>query len=401
MSLETSGEQLLPLRRELEFVESYLAIEHARFGDRLRFELDISPETHGALVPAFLLQPLVENAVRHGLEPRAGAGVLVVRAHRSGPALQLSVSDNGIGLADDQPMREGIGLSNTRARLHALFDGAATLELRRGDGVDGQRPAPLPYVGMKVIIVDDEPLARERLRRLLSGEPDVEIVAECADGPSAVEAVRRHRPDLLLLDVQMPGMDGFETLRALDAKALPTVVFVTGFDQHAVHAFEARALDYLLKPTTRARLAESLTRVRERLADGVASPQLPQALLDLLAKRAGTPLPTRVRRLVVRTGERVIFVPTEDVSWVEAAGNYAVLHVGSGTHILRETMSSLEGQLSGEGFLRVSRSAIVNLRRVKELQSIAPGEQIAILVDGQRVPMTRGIREVEEQLRSL
>ncbi len=254
---------------------------------------------------------------------------------------------------------------------------------------------------MKVIIVDDEPLARERLRRLLSGESDVEIVAECADGASAVAAVRHHAPDLLLLDVQMPGMDGFETVRALDARLLPAIVFVTGFDQHAVRAFEARALDYLLKPTTRARLAESLARVREKLADGAASPRLPQALLDLLAERANAPIPPRVRRLAVRTGERVIFVSTEDVSWVEAAGNYAVLHVGSATHILRETMSSLEGQLSGEGFLRVSRSAIVNLRRVKELQAVAPGEQIAILVDGQRVPMTRGIREVEEQLRSL
>lgn len=124
-------------------------------------------------------------------------------------------------------------------------------------------------------------------------------------------------------------------------------------------------------------------------------------MLDLLAERAGTPLPPRVRRLAVRTGERVLFVSTEDVNWVEAAGNYAVLHVGTATHILRETMSSLEGQLSSEGFLRVSRSAIVNLRRIKELQSVAPGEQIAILVDGHRVPMTRGIREVEEQLRSL
>ena len=254
---------------------------------------------------------------------------------------------------------------------------------------------------MKVIIVDDEPLARERLRRLLAGESDVEIVAECPDGSSAVEAVSRHAPDLLLLDVQMPGMDGFETLRALDANPLPAVVFVTGFDQHAVRAFEARALDYLLKPTTRARLAESLTRVREKLANGAASAHLPQALLDLLAERASAPILPRVRRLAVRMGERVTFVSTEDVGWVEAAGNYAVLHVGKTTHILRETMSSLEGQLSGEGFLRVSRSAILNLRCVKELQSVAPGDHVAILVDGQRVPITRSIREVEDQMRSL
>ena len=251
---------------------------------------------------------------------------------------------------------------------------------------------------MKVLIVDDEALARERLRRLLSTEADVEVVAECADGPVAVEAVRRHAPDLLLLDVQMPGMDGFETLRALGATHLPAVIFVTGFDQHAVRAFEARAIDYLLKPTTRARLAESLARVRERLAVKDPATQFPQALLDLLTERNAADGP-RVRRLSVRMGERIIFIPIDDVDWVEAAGNYAILHVGSATHILRETMGSLEEQLSNESFLRVSRSAILNLRRVKELQAVAPGEQTAILLDGQRVPMTRSLREVEERLR--
>ncbi len=254
---------------------------------------------------------------------------------------------------------------------------------------------------MKVILVDDESLARVRLRGLLSKEQDVEIVAECADGPAAVEAVRTHAPDLLLLDVQMPGMDGFETLRALEPDRLPEVVFVTGFDQHAVRAFEARALDYLLKPTSRARLAESLARVRDRLAARqTAVPPLPQALLDLLAGREASVGAMRVRRLAVRTGERVIFVAVEDVDWVEAAGNYAILHIGSATHIVRETMGSLEEQLVGQSFLRVSRSAILNLRRVKELQSVAPGEHLAILCGGQRVPMTRSIREVEERLRS-
>lgn len=254
---------------------------------------------------------------------------------------------------------------------------------------------------MKVVIVDDEPLARERLRRLLSGEADVEIVAECADGQAAVEAVRAHAPDLLLLDVQMPGMDGFETLRALAPSPLPEVVFVTGFDQHAVRAFEARALDYLLKPTTRARVAESLARVREKRRIRQRMPALPQALLDLLAEReAAVPKTPRLRRFSVRAGERVIFVAVEDIDWLEAAGNYAVLHVGSATHILRETMASLEEQLSGEGFMRVSRSAILNLRRVRELQSVMPGEQVAILTDGQRLPITRSLREVEERLRS-
>ncbi len=135
LTLETSGEQELPLRRELEFVERYLAIEHVRFGDRLRFEVDVAPETFAALVPTFLLQPLVENAVRHGLEPRSGAGVLMIRARRVGGTLRLSVTDNGIGLPNGKPEREGIGLSNTRARLRELYGGAASLELRNADGL--------------------------------------------------------------------------------------------------------------------------------------------------------------------------------------------------------------------------------------------------------------------------
>jgi two-component system LytT family response regulator len=156
-----------------------------------------------------------------------------------------------------------------------------------------------------------------------------------------------------------------------------------------------RALDYLLKPTTRARLREALTRARERL--GAREPlTLSPALLELLTR---DPSNMRVRRFAVRTGERVTFVDPEEVDWVEAAGNYVLLHVRAATHILRETMTALETQLPANTFLRVSRSAIVNLRRVKELQTIAPGDHLAILVDGQRVPMTRSVREVEERLR--
>jgi two-component system LytT family response regulator len=202
---------------------------------------------------------------------------------------------------------------------------------------------------------------------------------------------------LVLLDVQMPGMDGFEVLRALDQKRLPAIVFVTAYDQHAVRAFEARALDYLLKPTSRARLSEALRRARERLAANSAADTVPQALRDFLAEREATA--GRVRRLVVRTGERITFVSADEIDWIEAAGNYVVLHVGKQTHILRDTMNALEAQLPGDSFLRVSRSAILNLRRVKELQSVMPGEHVAILVEGQRVAITRSLREVEERLR--
>jgi two-component system, LytTR family, response regulator len=252
---------------------------------------------------------------------------------------------------------------------------------------------------LRVLIIDNESLARDRLRRLLAGESDVEIVGEAADGPAAVEAVRELAPDLLLLDIQMPGLDGFDVLKELrGAGELPAVVFVTAFDQHAVRAFESRALDYLLKPVTRARLQEALDRARERWSSAAGSkPTIPQGLLDLLAEReAATP---KLRRVAIRTGERTTFVELEAIDWLEVSGNYVILHVGKETHILRETLANFEAQLPAPPFIRVSRSAILNLRRVREIQAVAAGEHVALLHDGQRIPITRSIREVEERMR--
>jgi two-component system LytT family response regulator len=249
---------------------------------------------------------------------------------------------------------------------------------------------------LRTIIVDDEPLALQRLKRLLGGEPDVEIIAECENGAAALDAIGLLHPDLLFLDIQMPEMDGFELLQQLDPRRLPAVVFVTGYDEYAVRAFKARALDYILKPPTRPRLAETLSRVRERHAAARDS-AIPKELLELLAERkAAMPY---VSRLSVRTSNRLTFVAVNEVDWIEAAGNYVVLHVGRTTHIIRQQMKALEAQLSPESFLRVSRSAILNLRRVKELQSVTPGDNVAILLDGQQIPMTCTIREVEELLR--
>lgn len=249
---------------------------------------------------------------------------------------------------------------------------------------------------LRVVIVDDEPLARDRLRRLLGADPGVELLAECADGVSAVKAVREFHPDLLLLDVQMPGMDGFEMLGKLGREKLPHVVFVTGHGDHAVRAFQQQAIDYLLKPTTRSRLAESLRRVRERLADGSPVP-FPEGLSDFLAERKEAA--SRIRRLPVRSGERITFVTVGEIDWIEAAGNYVVLHVENTRHVLRETMNTLETQLPADAFLRVSRSAIVNLHRIREIQTVSPSEHIALLATGSKIPLTRSLREIEHKLR--
>jgi two-component system LytT family response regulator len=236
-------------------------------------------------------------------------------------------------------------------------------------------------------------MARTRLRRMLEKDPEVEIAAECADGLAAVNAVKEEAPDLLLLDIQMPGMDGFGVLEALGPERTPEVVFVTAYDEHAIRAFEEHAIDYLMKPVSPERFAKMLARVRERRAQAHRGQE--QSLLDMLAQRKAEPR----TRLMVRSGERTTFIAPEEIDWVEAAGNYAILHLGKRTHILRETMSALETELSGEMFCRVSRSAIVNLRRVQELQSVSSGEHVAILTDGQRIGISRSLREVEEKLK--
>ena len=245
---------------------------------------------------------------------------------------------------------------------------------------------------LRAIIVDDERIARTRLRRLLSEQPDIEIVAECADGMTAVDAVRELSPDLLLLDIEMAGMNGFDVLDALGPERQPAVIFITAYDEHAVRAFEACALDYLLKPTSPDRLSKALRRAREHIA---AHPRVAAPSVAPEVPTAGG------RRFTVRSGGRISFVTAEEIDWVEAAGNYVILHVGKLNHMMRETMGGIEAQLPSDTFLRVSRSAIVNLRRIKELHSSPAGEDAAILVDGQRVHVTRSLREISERLSAL
>lgn len=246
---------------------------------------------------------------------------------------------------------------------------------------------------LNVVIADDEQLAREQIRRWLTMIPEINVAAEAADGASTVAAIAKHRPDLVLLDVQMPGMNGFEVLQRITPEKMPAVIFITGHDSHAICAFEAGAVDYLLKPSTQERLFEAIRRVRRRLVTGVGRSE---NLLNFIAEWEAS-LP-RTPRLIVREGERTIFVDTKTIDWIEAAGNYSVVHVGISNHILRETLGALESRLSSRAFLRVSRSAIINLRKVRELQAISTNSYVAILDCGVKIPLTRSVRDIEIKL---
>lgn len=249
---------------------------------------------------------------------------------------------------------------------------------------------------IRALIIDDEPLARERIRSLLEQEEDLELLGECADGPAAVAAINEHRPDLIFLDVQMPGMNGFEVLRNIQKEQMPSVIFITAFDQHALKAFEVHALDYLLKPFKPARFKQTLQRAREHLA-AKQSGTIPKGLLELL----GQPKPAReyLARIVVRETERVFFVKTDQIDYMESAGNYVVLHTARENHVVRETLTALEEKLDPKKFVRVSRSTLVNVDCIKELQPMFKGEHVVVLQNGKQLPMTRGIREVQELLK--
>ncbi len=251
-------------------------------------------------------------------------------------------------------------------------------------------------MAIRTILIDDEPLAREKLRGFLDNENDVEVVAECRDGKEALLTVDEEKPDLIFLDVQMPEMDGFEVLENLDQEHMPTVVFVTAYDQYALKAFDVHAIDYLLKPFDRDRFRQAMERARaehERRQVGEMRDKV-LALLSDVGERG----PKYSERLVVKTSGRVIFVKVDDIDWIDAAGNYVKLHVKGESHMLRETMSRLEERLDPERFLRIHRSTIVNIDRIRELQQQFHGDYLVILESGQRLTLSRSYREKIQKL---
>jgi two-component system LytT family response regulator len=249
---------------------------------------------------------------------------------------------------------------------------------------------------IRVLVVDDEAAARRGLRRRLAAVPDLVVVGECEDGEAAVAAIPALRPDLVFLDIQMPGLDGFGVIEAVGLHRMPAVVFVTAYDEFALRAFEVNALDYLLKPVDDARLQAALERARARAAtrDDDWKRRL-AAALDGLGHPAA---PRWCKRLAIRGNGRVLLVDVAEVDRIEAAGNYVHVHQGRKAHLLRETMAGLEARLDPERFARVSRAAIVNIDRVRELQPMFNGDFVVVLKDGTEVT---GGRRYRDALRSL
>jgi two-component system LytT family response regulator len=274
---------------------------------------------------------------------------------------------------------------------------------------------------IRTLIVDDEPVARSGLRKLLSTVPSIVVVGEAANGRAAVEAIRRLKPDLLLLDVQMPEMNGFEVLEAVGPRDMPVVIFVTAYDQFALRAFEIQALDYLLKPFEDERFAAVIERAREHLLrkrDGDLVRRLASLLRTYEARAlrqdaaldpdvdeigAADPMPGasgHLSRIIVRGQGRVFFQPVEDIDWIEAADYYARLHVGGKSHLVRETLATLEQQLDPARFVRVHRSAIVNVQRIVEIRLDWQNRHVVMLTSGDRLPLSRRRKERLEHVMS-
>lgn len=245
------------------------------------------------------------------------------------------------------------------------------------------------------LIADDEPLARQRIRHLLADEPDIFVTGECRDGEETLEALRETTPDLLFLDVQMPVKDGFEVLADLDPGRVPVVVFVTAYDHYALKAFEVHALDYLLKPFDEARFKETLSRARRALEQR-NSEGLEKKILALLGEREEGQ--ERLRRFVVKESGRIFFVKTSEVDCIEAARNYATLHSGNKSHLVRETMADLEKRLDPRQFMRIHRSLIVNVERIRELQPWFNGTYVVIMQGGKRFTSSRSFKESLESM---
>jgi two-component system, LytTR family, response regulator len=246
---------------------------------------------------------------------------------------------------------------------------------------------------IRAVIADDERLARKKLSILLASEPKVEVVAECSNGRQTVTAIRSHRPDMLLLDIQMPDLNGFEVLSEIPPDEMPQVIFTSAYDQYAIRAFETHALDYLLKPFDQDRLHAAIERARAEIQK-CKDQDLTNRVLELLSavKSGKRPVPEFDERLAIRTNGRVVFLNLEEIQWIEAAANYVRLNTGKDSYLFREAISRISERLNPSHFVRIHRSVIVNVTRIKELIPVNSGEYVVVLHSGKELSCSRGYR---------
>jgi two-component system LytT family response regulator len=252
---------------------------------------------------------------------------------------------------------------------------------------------------VRIIIADDEQLARQKLRLLLASEPQVEVVGECHNGAQTLSAIRSCRPDLLLLDIQMPDLDGFQVLSEVSPAEMPVVIFTSAYDQYAIRAFEAHALDYLLKPFDQERLHHAIERARFELWNAKGR-DITNRILDMLSrvKSEKQITPEYDGRLVIKTKGRIIFLNLDEIDWIEASANYVRLNVGRESHLFRETISRVSERLNPNNFIRIHRSMIVNVQKIKELIPVNSGEYIVVLKSGKELSCSRGYRANVQQM---
>ncbi len=248
---------------------------------------------------------------------------------------------------------------------------------------------------IRVCIIDDEPIACRRIERLLKEDPEIEIIKVCNDGEDAVESIRTLHPDLIFLDIQMPEMDGFEVLQSLDSSNMPRVIFVTAFDRYAIQAFEVHALDYLLKPFDKKRFQEALERGKAQVSqdhEGSSNRELVALLKELKVHQH------YLDRLIIKSKGRVSFLKTDEIDWIEAQGKYVMIHAGQESHLIRDAMNNLESELDPKKFVRIHKSAIVNIDQIKELQPLFHGDFRVILRNSTELTISRRYREKVDEL---
>lgn len=248
---------------------------------------------------------------------------------------------------------------------------------------------------LSALIVDDEQLARDRIRTLLEDDSDIEILGECADGQGALKAIREQVPAMVFLDIQIPEMDGFGVLQGIESEAMPAIVFTTAYDQYALQAFEAHAIDYLLKPFDRERFERAVQRAKAQARSSL-NDKLNRKLMALLENFKAEP--KWLERLVVKSDGRIVILRTKEVDWIEGSGNYLRLHMGAQSYLLRETMTNIESKLDPARFVRTHRSTIVNIDSIKELQPWFRGDHMIVLRDGSRVALSRSHRDKFESV---